>query len=128
VAAAVDAGLDRDCGVEQLSDELIGAVVTAVRPDRPQGHGQAWEALCTSHDRISDWVNDGLTVVKIGDLLGRHGVIVPQRTLHRYCAERTDYRAGATRCPSSTVDPEWSARSTSPGWACSPTRSVGAAG
>jgi transposase len=99
VAAAVEAGLDRDCGVEQLSDELIGAVVTAVRPDRPQGHGQAWEALCTSHDRISDWVNDGLTVVKIGDLLGRHGVIVPQRTLHRYCAERTDYRGRGDTVP-----------------------------
>ena len=41
---------------------------------------------------------DGLRVVKIGDLLARHGVIVPQRTLHRYCAERTDYRGrrGAT--------------------------------
>ena len=50
----------------------IGAVVTAVRPDRPQGHGEAWEALCTNHDRISTWVKDGLTVVKIGDLLGRH--------------------------------------------------------
>jgi transposase len=98
VDAAVAAGLDRDCGVEQLSDELIGAVVTAVRPDRPQGHGQAWEVLCANHDRISTWVKDGLTVVKIGDLLARHGVIVPQRTLHRYCAERTDYRGrqGAT--------------------------------
>jgi hypothetical protein len=92
VDAAVAAGLDRDCGVEQLSDELIGTVVTAVRPDRPQGHGQAWDALCANHDRISTWVKDGLTVVKIGELLARHGVLVPQRTLHRYCAERTDYR------------------------------------
>jgi transposase len=92
VDAAVAAGLDRDCGVEQLTDELISAVVTAVRPDHPQGHGQPWEALCANHDRISSWVKDGLTVVKIEDLLARHGVIVPQRTLHRYCAERTDYR------------------------------------
>ena len=82
VAAAV-AALDRECGVDQLSDELIGAVVIAVRPDRPQGHGFAWEALCANHDRINNWVDDGLTVVKIGDLLARQGVIVPQRTLHR---------------------------------------------
>ena len=36
--------------------------------------------------------------MKIGDLLARGGVIVPQRTLHRYCAERTAYRGrrGAT--------------------------------
>src|SRR6478672_10144035 len=92
VDAAVAAGLDRECGVDQLTDELIGAVVTAVRPDRPQGHGEAWEALCTNHDRISTWVKDGLTIVKIEDLLARQGVLVPQRTLHRYCAERTDYR------------------------------------
>jgi len=54
--------------------------------------------LCTNHDRINDWVKDVLTVVKIGDLLARHGVLVPQRTLHRYCAERTEYRGrrGAT--------------------------------
>src|ERR1700682_3307591 len=99
VDAAVAAGLDRDCGVDQLSDELIGAVVTAVRPDRPQGHGSAWEVLCANHDRISTWVKDGLTVVKIGDLLARHGVIVPQRTLHRYCAERTQYRGRGGTVP-----------------------------
>ena len=90
--AAEAAGLDRDGGVDQLTDELIGAVVAAVRPDRPQGHGAAWEALCANHDQINDWVDEGLTVVKIGDLLARQGVIVPQRTLHRYCAERTGYR------------------------------------
>ncbi|HYO04506.1 MAG TPA: hypothetical protein VET27_22595 [Mycobacterium sp.] len=68
VTAAVMAGFDRDGGVCQLDDESIGMVVAAVRPDRPQGHGTAWEALCAKHDRISRWVKDGLTVVKIGDL------------------------------------------------------------
>ena len=98
VVAAVAAGLVRQGGVDQLCDELIGEVVAAVRPDRPSGHGLAWEALCANHDRISGWVKDGLTVVKIGDLLARQGVIVPQRTLHRYCASRTTYRGrrGAT--------------------------------
>jgi len=37
-------------------------------------------------------VKDGLTVVKIGDLLARQGVMVPQRTLHRYCVAHTGYR------------------------------------
>ena len=95
VDAAVAAGLDRECGVGQLTDELIGAVVAAVRPDRPQGHGAAWESLCANHDQIKEWVKKGLTVVKIGDLLAREGVIVPQRTLHRYCVERTEYRGRA---------------------------------
>jgi hypothetical protein len=105
VAAAVAAGLDRDGGVEQLSDGLIGAVVAAVRPDRPQGHGSAWEALSANHSRISDWVKDGLTVVKIDDLLARQGVIVPQRTLHRYCVERTEYRGRRGGCQRSRNSP-----------------------
>jgi hypothetical protein len=92
VEAAVAAGLDRAGDVDQVDDELIGSVVAAVRPDRPQGFGSAWEVLCTNHDRISGWVDDGLTVVKIVDLLARQGVIVPQRTLHRYCAARTSYQ------------------------------------
>jgi transposase len=105
VDAAVAAGLDREGSVEQLTDELIGAVVTAVRPDRPQGHGQAWEALCINHDRISTWVEDGLTVVKIEDLLARQGVLVPQRTLHRYCAERTQYRGRGGTVPVADGEP-----------------------
>ncbi|MEB3031857.1 hypothetical protein [[Mycobacterium] nativiensis] len=36
--AAVAAGLDRDGEVNQLTDELIGTVIAAVRPDRPNGH------------------------------------------------------------------------------------------
>ena len=56
VGAAVAAGLDRDGGVEQLFNELIGQVVAAVRPERPNGHGVAWEELCDKHDRIEKWV------------------------------------------------------------------------
>ena len=95
VNAAVAAGLDRDGGVEQLTDELIGQVVAAVRPERPQGHGAGWEALERQHEQIVEWVGKDLTVVKIGDLLARRGVLVAQRTLHRYCVERTDYRGRA---------------------------------
>jgi hypothetical protein len=91
VVAAVAAGLDRDGGIDQLSDELIGAVVAAVRPDRPQGYSSGWEALCANHDRINDWVNDGLTVIKIGDLLARQGVIVPQRGHHPLDRGRTGH-------------------------------------
>src|SRR5690242_21940431 len=43
VEAAVAAGLARDGGAGQLTDELIGQVAQAVRPVRPGGRGQAWE-------------------------------------------------------------------------------------
>lgn len=39
VAAAQQAGLVRDGGEAQLTDELLGAVVAAVRPARSAGHG-----------------------------------------------------------------------------------------
>ena len=35
---------------------------------------------------IAAWVKDGVTVVKIGILLDRQGVVVAERTLHRFAA------------------------------------------
>ncbi len=45
IAAAVELGVDRSGGEEQLTDELIGQVVERVRPHRPDGHGEAWRTL-----------------------------------------------------------------------------------
>lgn len=84
VAAAAEAGLRRDGGEEQLGDELLGAVCEAVRPARPRGRGGAWEALTAERDWIKAELGQGLTLVKIHTLLGRRGVVVPYRTLHRF--------------------------------------------
>jgi transposase len=97
VDAAVAAGLDRDGGLGQLTDELVGQVAQVVRPVRPGGHGLAWEQLEACREQIRAWVEQGLTVVKIGVLLERRGVVVPYRTLHRFCAGRCGYgRTAAT--------------------------------
>ena len=53
VEAAVGLGLVRDGGEEQLSDELIGQVVEAVRPHRLDGHGEAWRLLEAEHDQLA---------------------------------------------------------------------------
>jgi predicted DNA-binding transcriptional regulator YafY len=37
LAAAQAVGVSQECGVGQLSDELVGQVIAAVRPDRPRG-------------------------------------------------------------------------------------------
>jgi transposase len=87
VEAAERLGLSRDSGEEQLSDFLLGAVVEAVRPHRLDGHGASWRLLSTNHDQITEWLDAGLTAVKVGELLARKGVVVPQRTLHRYAKE-----------------------------------------
>jgi hypothetical protein len=88
VDAAVDAGLVRDNGEAQLTDVLLASVCERVRPHRPAGHGAAWETLRANHEQLKGWlVDDRLTAVKAGELLARRGVVVPERTLHRYALE-----------------------------------------
>ncbi|HEX6476265.1 MAG TPA: IS21 family transposase [Acidimicrobiales bacterium] len=88
VAAGVEAGLVRDGAEDQLSDELIGVVCERVRPHRPDGHGTGWAALKANHDQLQTWlVDEHLNVRRAHELLGRSGVVLPERTLHRYALE-----------------------------------------
>ncbi len=97
VQAAEEAGLARDGGLVQLTDELVGQVAEAVRPVRPGGHGRPWEQLEACQEEVAGQVKAGLSVVKIGVLLERRGVVVPYRTLHRFCVERCGFgRTAAT--------------------------------
>jgi Mu transposase, C-terminal domain len=88
VTAAVAAGLSCGGGEEQLTDELIGEVVSVVRPVRPDGHGQGWAELEARREQIAKWAEGGVPAVKIGILLARQGVVVAERTLHRFVAGR----------------------------------------
>jgi transposase len=88
IAAAIELGVDRSGSEEQMSDELIGQVLERVRPHRIDGHGEAWRALLAEQAQITAWVKQDLTVVKIGILLARRGVVVPHRTLARFAVER----------------------------------------
>lgn len=118
VEAAQAAGLTREVGWEAVTDELIGSVVEAVRPARPNGHGASWELLVGHEEQITAWVKGGdgqdrLSIVKIEELLARQGVKVPYRTLHRFAAERCGFRAKSTTVRWPTGSRGWSARSTS---------------
>jgi Integrase core domain len=102
VAAAQSCGAAREGGEGQLGDELLSRVAEAVRPHRADGHGQAWALLEAHHQELAALLDQGLTVVKAGELLARRGVVVPQRTLHRYALEvlehsRTGQRRGTVR-------------------------------
>ena len=95
VAAAQGIGLVRDGGEQQLTDEFLGAVVEKVRPHRTDGRGQAWQLLVEQHAHIETWLKtEQLTVVKVGELLARRGIVVPERTLHRYALEVCDVGRG----------------------------------
>jgi hypothetical protein len=105
VAAAEAAGLVRDGGENQLTDELIGAVCEAVRPARPGGHGAAWDALVPHEELIRGWVERGLRVTKIQVLLARRGVVVPYRTLVRFATERCGFGQGRATVPVADSEP-----------------------
>jgi hypothetical protein len=88
VEAAEEAGMVAGVREGQLTDELIGQVCEQVRPHRPDGHGRAWAVIKAQHDQLRAWlVDEKLTVVKAHELLARRGVVVPERTLHRYALE-----------------------------------------
>ena len=87
IAAAEVAGITAGGGDAQLSDEVVGQVVEAVRPHRTDGHGEAWRVVGAHHDRIAGWVKGDLTAVKIHELLAREGTVGPLRTVQRYVAE-----------------------------------------
>jgi transposase len=88
LARVQELGLDRAGDDRQITDELIGQLVEQVRPHRPDGHGENWRTLLGEEARIKEWVQQDLTVTKIGILLARRGVVVPPRTLARFCVER----------------------------------------
>ncbi|MGO8723595.1 MAG: IS21 family transposase [Acidimicrobiales bacterium] len=88
VEAAGACGLVRDEGETQINDLLISQICEQVRPHRPDGHGPAWEVIKANNDQLKTWlVGEKLTVKKAHELLGRRGIVVPERTLHRYALE-----------------------------------------
>ncbi len=95
IRAAQAAGLARGGDESQLTDELLGQVVVAVRPARPAGHGASWEALAPRKEQIAGWVKDGLTLVKMHEFLERSGTAVPYRTLARFAAGECGYSSSS---------------------------------
>jgi hypothetical protein len=112
VAAAQQAGLVRDGGEAQLTDELLGVV----RPARPAGHGAAWERLTGEQERIRAWVGEGLQLVNIHGKLTRCGVVVPYRTLHRFAVEQCGFGRRRSRVRVADGEPGWSASWILAGW------------
>jgi Transposase and inactivated derivatives len=93
VDAAVAAGLTRDGGDAQLTDVLVGAVISRVRRGGPGTRGDNW-AVCERHRKyLGEVLEEGLVLTKVEELLKRRsGVAVPYRTLHRFATEELGFR------------------------------------
>jgi transposase len=105
IEAAQAAGLDRDDGPGQLGDELLGAVIAAVRPDRPRGYGASWETIAAHREQINTWIEQGVTLTKAHVLLERRGVVVPYRTLHRFAVTELGFGRRRATVPVADGDP-----------------------
>lgn len=86
VEVAVEEGLDRGGGEGQLGDVFVGAVMLGLAQHRPDRHGEGWQVAAGAHDKLAGWHSAGVTVVKMHELLARDGVVLAERTLHRYVA------------------------------------------
>jgi transposase len=98
-------GLDRDGDADQLNDELLAAVIAGVRPSRPNGKSQAWETIAAQHEQIQAWLKQGLTLTKVHTLLGRRGVVVSYRTLHRYSTAELGFGQRQATVPVADCEP-----------------------
>ncbi len=57
--------------------------------------GDPGVSLGAHHKQIEKWLQkEKLTVVHVHGLLGRRGIVVPERTLHRYALEVCDVGRG----------------------------------
>ncbi|MGH2452112.1 MAG: IS21 family transposase, partial [Candidatus Limnocylindria bacterium] len=91
VEAAADAGLVPDGGEEQLTDEAIGVVIGETRNGRRPGHGEGWQRLERERAFIAERLAKELRLTKIHELLGRRGVLVAYRTLHRFAVSELGF-------------------------------------
>jgi transposase len=87
VAAAVEAGLTREQAAA-ATDEMVGLVVEAVRVGSPGERGASWRLFEEHRGAIEKWLEQGLTLTKVHELLKRTtGQPVVYRTLHRFARE-----------------------------------------
>ncbi|MFF0458355.1 hypothetical protein [Nocardia africana] len=87
---------------------MLAKVIAGVRRARPNGKSEAWETVAAQNEQIKAWLDQGLTLTKIHVLLGRRGVVVSYRTLHRYAT--TELRFGNKRVPGDLIGQRLTAR------------------
>lgn len=92
IKAAAGLGLRRECGEEQLGDELVAKVMDAVRPSGPETHGEAWRLCEANRAKLAGWLEQDLCLTKAHELLRREtGESIPYATLNRFAVRELGF-------------------------------------
>lgn len=81
-------------------EELASRVWQKLRPGPAAGYSWTDEVLGPHREKIRSWLSDrpdepALTLVKVHELLARHGVFASYSTLHRFAVRECGFRAPA---------------------------------
>jgi len=119
VEAAQELGVVQGGDGDQLTDEVLAAVLERVRPQRRDGRGEGWVTCVAQHDALAGWLRpkpdgEGLTVRRAGELLARRVWSCPSGpcTATRSRCWASAARRVGQRCASPTASPAWRSRST----------------
>lgn len=114
VKEAENCGVRLEDGLTGLTDELVGAVVVALKQPAAHPHGDPWWACEAERSIIEAHLKDGLRLTKILRLLTRKGVQVPYSTLHRFAVQELGFGRKAATMPVADGDPSHAARALHP--------------
>jgi transposase len=97
--AAESCGVQVEHGLEGLTEELVGAVIVALKQPAPHPHGDPWWACQAERATIEKQIKAGLRLTKIWRLLKRDGIEVPYSTLHRFAVQELGFGRKAATVP-----------------------------
>lgn len=99
IEAAEAEGLSAGQGVEVLTDEVLGAVLSRLRSDAQREHGESWATCEARKSFITDKLDQGLLLTKVHRLLKRHGTSIPYSTLYRFVIAELGFGVAALTVP-----------------------------
>jgi transposase len=91
IAQAEASGLQREDGVDALTEERVSDVVVALKTPPERTTGEAWKACEVNREFIEGKLAKNVRLSKISRLLSRQGVDVPYSTLHRYASNELGF-------------------------------------
>lgn len=93
VDAAVSCGVTRET---ELTDEVAGRVAQQVQLRACGDPSEEWRALVERREQLRAWLDDGLTLKKVHELLARTNVTTSYATLRRFAMRELQWRTRPT--------------------------------